>query len=204
MAGSAVVVNAADLDAARRRPARTPAVASGVLGVVIFVAAEIMFFAGLISAYLIARAGAIGWPPADQPRLPVEVTAVNTAVLLASGVLLFAAARSPVTGRAARRGGRLLGAALALGACFVLVQGVEWARLVRFGLTLTSSTYGSFFYLIVGAHALHAVAALLALSLLTVRGLRGTLTREAFEAAAVFWYFVVGLWPILYALVYLL
>ena len=47
-----------------------------------------------------------------------------------------------------------------LGAFFVLFQGVEWVALLREGLTLTSSTHGAFFYLIIGTHALHAVVAL--------------------------------------------
>jgi heme/copper-type cytochrome/quinol oxidase subunit 3 len=96
-----------------------------------------------------------------------------------------------------------LAVAIALGAFFVVFQGVEWVALIGEGLTLTSSTHGSFFYLIVGAHALHAVAALIALgwtwTLLSRRRLRqGTLW-----AVSLFWYFVVGLWPILYVRVYL-
>ncbi len=173
-----------------------------VLGVVILVATEIMFFAGLVSAFLIGRAGARVWPPPDQPRLPVEATAVNTAVLLASGILLYlAGARSDVR---SRRLQSLLPWAASLGALFVALQGVEWVRLVRFGLTMTSSTYGAFFYVVVGAHALHVLAGLLALLWVTRVLYRGQLGWEAFRAVRIFWYFVVGLWPILYGLVYLI
>ena len=58
---------------------------------IIFVAAEIMFFAALMSAHTIARATVTGRRVASpgQPRLPVERTAVNTAILLLSGVLLW-------------------------------------------------------------------------------------------------------------------
>ena len=54
---------------------------------IIFVATEIMFFAGLMSAHTIAKATVLGgvWPPPGQPRLPVERTAINTAILLLSG-----------------------------------------------------------------------------------------------------------------------
>src|SRR5579872_2458242 len=64
---------------------------NSVLGMIIFIAAEIMFFAALMSAHTIARATVMGgvWPPAGQPRLPVERTAVNTGILLLSGVLLW-------------------------------------------------------------------------------------------------------------------
>ena len=48
----------------------------------LFVFTEVMLFAGLISAFSIARATAIGgmWPPPNQPRLPIATTAFNTAV----------------------------------------------------------------------------------------------------------------------------
>jgi heme/copper-type cytochrome/quinol oxidase subunit 3 len=175
---------------------------SQVLGVVILVATEIMFFAGLVSAFLIGRAGARAWPPPDQPRLPVEATALNTAVLLASGVLLYLAGRRSEPW--SRRLHALLPWATALGALFVALQGVEWVRLVRFGLTMTSSTYGAFFYAVVGAHALHVLAGLLALVWVARLLHGGRLGAEAFRAVRIFWYFVVGLWPILYGLVYLL
>jgi len=176
-------------------------VTSQVLGVVILVATEIMFFAGLVSAFLIGRAGARVWPPPDQPRLPVEATALNTAVLLASGILLYLAGRRSEAW--SRRLHTLLPWAAALGALFVALQGVEWVRLVRFGLTMTSSTYGGFFYVVVGAHALHVLAGLLALLWVTRVLYRGQPGWETFRAVRIFWYFVVGLWPILYGLVYL-
>ena len=75
--------------------------------------------------------------------------------------------------------------------------------LIRQGLTLTSSTLGRFFYLIVGLHALHAVVALGVLAYTWLRLQRGWLAQSQLAAAQVFWYFVVGLWPVLYAVVYL-
>lgn len=180
---------------------REPLIASGVLGMMIFVIAEAMFFAGLISAFAIIRSGSPLWPPPDQPRLPLEETALNTAALLASGVLLRLTRRSFQTDRARARQ-TLLGA-IALGAFFVVFQGVEWVALVRQGLTLTSSSLGSFFYLIIGLHALHAVIAL-GLLAATWRRLRGGwLASSQLATAEVFWYFVVGVWPVLYLTVYL-
>jgi len=165
----------------------------------LFIAAEAMFFAGLISAYVISRAGAFAWPPAGQPRLPVAVTAVNTLVLLASAAVIRQAGRDFDRNAAVRP----LSWTIALGATFVLVQGFEWVRLIGYGLTMTSSSYGSFFYLLVGTHALHVTAALLAL-VWGYRRLAATQLRgETFQALRVFWYFVVGLWPLLYGLVYL-
>jgi len=180
---------------------RTPLIPSAVMGMLIFVLTELMLFSGLISAFVIVRAGAMVWPPPGQPRLPLEETAFNTAVLLASGVALFLAQRRFFHDREAAR--RPLLAAMILGAFFVVFQGVEWVRLIREGLTVTSSALGSFFYLIVGLHALHAVAALAVLVYTWRRLERGWLAQHQLAAAQVFWYFVVGLWPLLYGVVYL-
>ena len=90
-----------------------------------------------------------------------------------------------------------------LGAFFVVFQGLEWVALIREGLTLTSSSLGSFFYLIVGLHAFHAVIALTLLWFTWLRLQRGWLVSSQLAVAEVFWYFVVGLWPILYLVVYL-
>jgi cytochrome c oxidase subunit 3 len=126
---------------------------------------------------------------------------VNTAALLASGVLLFVAQRA--FRREPARATRPLLLAILLGAFFVIFQGVEWVALVREGLTVTSSIQGSFFYLIVGLHALHAVAALGALAYAWIRLQQGRLAPGVFSASQIFWYFVVGVWPVLYLRVYL-
>jgi len=186
------------MPAARRRQIAP----NGVIGMLIFVFAEVMFFAGLISAHTIVRSSALaGWPPPGQPRLPFAETALNTVALLASGVVLFLAHRAFT--RDIARSARLLLAAIGLGTFFVVFQGVEWVALLREGLTLTSSTHGAFFYLIVGAHALHAVAALGALGYCQARLWRRELVLTQLMAAEVFWYFVVAVWPLLYLRVYL-
>jgi cytochrome c oxidase subunit III len=182
-------------------PRPRPVLPSAVLGMLIFVSAEVMLFAGMISAFLILRSSAAGaWPPAGQPRLPFEETAFNTLALLASGFMLFHARRA--FAESPSRALRPLTIAIALGAFFVLFQGYEWVMMIGQGLTLSSSNHGSFFYLIVGTHALHVVAGLSVLSWAWWRLRSGFLASSSFAAAQVFWFFVVGLWPILYFLVY--
>ncbi len=213
----------------RPRPERRrKLVSNGVLGMLLFVFVEVMLFAGFISAFVIIRSRAIGsvWPPPNQPRLPFEETAVNTAALIASGVLLLIAQRMHLRALAAAKAklsrgspasqppppsplpaspgvALLLAAATLLGGTFVALQGVEWVALIREGLTLTSSTYGALFYTIIGAHALHAVVAIGVLVWAVAQLLRERLTGEAISTVALFWYFVVLVWPFLYIQVYL-
>lgn len=182
---------------------RRKLVSDGVMGMLLLTFTEIMLFAGLISAHTIVKSRAAGqmWPPFGQPRLPVAETAVNTAALVASGVALLLAhlwfARRPGRALAA------MGAALLLGVFFVGAQGREWVALLGEGLTMTSSTYGAFFYLIVGAHGIHALVAILAMAWGWLRLRAGRLTSSQMGALAIFWYFVVLVWPVLYLRVYL-
>jgi len=183
-------------------PPRRAVIENGALGMIMFVFVEVMLFSGLVSAFVIAKAGSRGlWPPLGQPRLPVEETAVNTLALLVSGVLVLAAGRG--YRKHSANAGRILLTAILLGAFFVCFQGVEWIGLLREGLTLTSSQQGSFFYLIIGMHAAHAVGAIVFLAVAWMRLLDGVLDSSTFVAARILWYFVVCIWPILYVLVYL-
>jgi cytochrome c oxidase subunit III len=174
-----------------------------LFGMAVFVFTEIMLFAGFISAYVIVRNSVPPglWPPPDQPRLPFERTALNTASLLASGVLVWMSHRA-----ASRRGpsaARLpLSLGLVFGALFVGLQGAEWASLLKQGLTLSSSQVGSFFYLIIGAHAVHAVGALGLLVWCWAGLLAGQFRPGRFGAVQLLWYFVVLVWPVLWLVVY--
>lgn len=181
--------------------ARTPQLLpSGVLGMLIFVFTELMLFSGLISAFTIIRSAAVVWPPPGQPRLPFEQTAFNTMLLLASGVMLLLTRRTFQRDRVKAR--TPMAIAMALGATFVALQGAEWVALLRQGLTLTSSSFGSFFYMIIGLHALHVLIALGILAYAWLRLRRGWLASSQLATAEVFWYFVVGIWPVLFLVVY--
>jgi cytochrome c oxidase subunit 3 len=178
---------------------------AGVVGLLIFLGTEAMFFAGLMSAFVILRAGVAAWPPPGQPRLPLVVTGLNGLVLLASAVTMNGARRRARADRT-RALSVWLAVTAALGATFLAVQGTEWVRLVGHGLTATSSVYGALFHTLIGAHAVHVLGALVALLVVTVRALGGryaAASQASVELCAMYWWFVVGLWPVLYALVYL-
>ncbi|PIQ26720.1 hypothetical protein COW36_00815 [bacterium (Candidatus Blackallbacteria) CG17_big_fil_post_rev_8_21_14_2_50_48_46] len=200
-----------NIPTARAMP-RRPLIANSILGMIFFLATELMLFAAFISAYLVNRTNAgFAWPPPGQPRLPIEATALNTAFLIVSGVSLLWAWFSLRQKKSVQK---WLWTTLLTGSIFVLLQGFEWLQLLRFGLTVSSSLYGAFFYLIIGAHALHAIAGLLFLwaslkqfqkkpELVNLpRPLQSA--QSLFPSAALFWGFVVTIWPVIYGFVYLL
>jgi len=193
-------------DGDERDPApREPLLDNAVLATMFVIAGEIMLFGGLVFSFLIIRVAAPVWPPPLEPRLPVGVTAANTVVLLWSSVAMIAALRARARGDRRRFVGGLSLAA-GLGCLFLAIQGVEWYRLISFGLTTASGVYGGTFYTLIGAHAAHVMAALAWLAIVLTRAARGRFTgsREAaVTACAMYWHFVVALWPILYVAVYL-
>lgn len=187
-------------------PTSPPLPPAAVVGTLLVIAGDVMLFAGLLFVFWVLRLSAPVWPPPLQPRLPVGVTAVNTLILLASGAAIGAGVRAARHADGARLV-RWFGAGALLGVLFIVVQGYEWIRLVGFGLTVTSGTYGGLFYTVIGAHALHVLVALawLAATLVLVhRGRLGDGPAASLEACALYWRFVVALWPVLYVCIYLL
>ncbi len=176
------------------------------LGLLVFLGGETMLFGSFIAGFFVLRVSAAVWPPPLQPRLPLLVTGLNTLCLLASSVAM----RSSM--QALRRGERAallrgLGLTALLGAAFLAVQGYEWARLIHFGLLVSSGVYGGTFYTLIGLHGAHVVGALAWLVVVTVAvGLDrlGVHRRTPLALCAMYWHYVVAVWPILYVLVYLL
>lgn len=174
------------------------------LGILLFITAEIMFFAGLISSFVVFRFSPVQWPPPGQPRLPLEVTAVNTVILLISGVTFQLAFRA-LKAAQNKTFQVLLTATAVLGTTFLSVQGFEWVRLLQYGLTVHGSIFGGFFYCLVGTHGLHVLGGLVALLWVLKRAWGNAYDSEkalGVEVSRIYWFFVVGLWPVLFFLVY--
>lgn len=180
-------------------------VSSGRIAIVMLIAAETMLFTGLIGAYLVLRGSAPAWPPPDQPRLPLAVTWANTAVLAVS-CWSITRAWMAWSARDSRRLRWALVESTLLGGTFLVIQGSEWLRLVRHGLTVSTSLYGATFYTLIGVHGVHVAAAVvwLLVMVLRFRGDRFSMKRAAgVDLCALYWYFVCALWAVLFPLVYL-
>ncbi len=182
-----------------------PVISNARLGLMMFIGAEVMFFAGLIGAFLVLRLSSEVWPPPAQPRLPVWITGFNTVVLLCSGLAMHRASLAARLRDRLRLSGWLLATAV-LGALFLCIQGYEWVRLIGFGLTMRSGLYGSTFYALIGLHGLHVLGALVWVGVVWFLARQGSYASDqaaGVELCAMYWMFVVALWPVLYGLVYL-
>ncbi|MFZ0657981.1 MAG: heme-copper oxidase subunit III [Candidatus Binataceae bacterium] len=181
-------------------------ISNAMLAIVMVIATETMLFSALIGSFIIFRMQAPFWPPLTQPRLPIDVTWVNTFILLASAGTMTMALRAVHQSRQ-----RLLRRWIAitglLGVTFLAVQGSEWVRLVAHGLTLSSGSYGATFYLLIGLHGLHVAAGVIwlcAVAFAAQRGRYNARNASPVELCTVYWYFVCAVWPVLFFLVYLM
>ena len=199
-----VFLTTSEVSLSDKNPKKVSPVSNGMIGMSIFIVTEVMFFAALISAYLVIRSGQDEWPPWGQPRLPIEITAFNTLILLASGCFMFFSQKLFKKDKFFE-GHKMMGISILLGLFFLVMQGKEWIELIDFGLTISSSVYGGLFYLIIGAHGLHVLGTVIILiycwTMLKSRS--DYFQIENIYPFQILWYFVVLVWPILYFLIYL-
>ncbi|MBK7094951.1 MAG: cytochrome c oxidase subunit 3 [Saprospiraceae bacterium] len=169
----------------------------------IIIITEMMFFAGLVSAYIIAASKAMDWPPAEQPRLPLWLSLTNMSILLLSGVFMYSFVRKASKERFNRL---LLSATILLGVIFLIIQGFEWTNLVNFGIQNSTGLYASYFYTLIALHGVHvfvAIIMILSLNFYLNRSDKADFKIPLIRSFGLFWYFVVLLWPVLYFLLYL-
>ncbi len=177
------------------------------VGTIIWLASELMFFAGLFAMYFTARARAgEPWPP-PPTELDLPYAVVFTTILVASSITcqlgVFAAEQGNVYGLR-----RWFTITFVMGLVFVLGQANEYRVLVtEHGTTISSSTYGSVFFLTTGFHGLHVVGGLIAFVFVLMRSTMGRFTPAQATSAIVvsyYWHFVDVVWIGLFATIYLI
>jgi cytochrome c oxidase subunit I len=182
----------------RRKPHSAAKLASGC-----FIASEAMFFLLLISAYVVFnRTTGVR---SSARVLEVGRTAVFTLLLLASSITLWRAERA-LRGSDRRGFLRWLGLTLGLGTVFLINQAAEYAGLLRRGVTISSSLFGSAFFTVTGFHGLHVLAGLVALAILFVLGKSRALTgrqSDVLSAFGYYWHFVDVVWIVVFSVIYL-
>jgi cytochrome c oxidase subunit 3 len=129
-------------------------------------------------------------------------TAASTGLLLLSGLYAHLAGRQFGAFGHTPQIRLLLGLAGTLATAFVLIQSYEWLQLLHYGMTLAPGMFAACFCLVIGIHGIHAVAAVILMGVAWQRSRAETLQTEHLQAMQIFWYFVVGIWPVIYISVY--
>jgi len=170
----------------------------GTMGIV---AIEGMMFAIFIVTYFYLRIYVPKWPP-NLPPPDLLYGTLNTLILLVSAVpnqwVKHAAARKDL--RSVRLG---LLICLAFAAAFLVVRAFEFTAL---HCSWDTNAYGSAVWTLLGFHTFHLVTDTLDTAVLTALLFTRRLTGRSFvdvDENAVYWYFVVGVWLPVYAVIYI-
>ncbi|ROP77566.1 cytochrome c oxidase subunit 3 [Frigoribacterium sp. PhB107] len=203
------------------RPSAGPVVnrpSTVAVGTIVWLGSEVMFFAGLFAIYFTLRSTSPGLWAAETAKLDVPFALTNTIMLVLSSVTcqfgVFAAERMQ-----ARRTGKLFQVGswgmvewffltYSMGAAFICLQVFEYAHLISEHVTLSSSAYGSAFYMTTGFHGAHVIGGLIAFLLTIGRAfaVKNFGHKEATTAIVVsyYWHFVDVVWIGLFMVVYVL
>ena len=177
-----------------------------VLGMVLFIASEIIFFGSLFAAYYTLRSVASVWPPPDAlaafaPQASLQAIAASL-VLWGSSVPMHLATQSMRRrDLAAMRGWLLL--TIGMGIVFMGWKFSEWASSP---FSVSTHAYGTIFFALTGFHALHLLVGLILLSGVVARIAQGAYRegdRAGPEAVAYYWHFVDAVWVGVFATIYL-
>ncbi len=183
-----------------------------------FIGSECLFFASLISTYVVYRGKSLVGPfphedwtdPATgkvyEQIFEIPLVTVGTALLLFSSLFVVLALYG------AQRGNRkmLLGwlaATIACGMFFVGMQVYEFTHFVHKGLTLQRNMFGASFFTLTGFHGTHVTIGVIWLITMFILALRGQLPPKRalnLEIAALYWHFVDVVWIVIFPVVYLM
>jgi cytochrome c oxidase subunit III len=187
-------------------------------GIWVFLASELLLFAGLFALYTAYRTEYPAGFAAGVAHSELAIGTINTSLLIVSSYTAASALR------AIRRDERRatlgwLGVTLALGVVFLALKGLEYSRHAADG-ALPGAYYAfrelpgyggqlffTLYYFMTGLHVLHLAAAVLVLAWLASRVSRRRTTaayHADLEAGVLYWHLVDCIWIFLYPLFYLL
>jgi cytochrome c oxidase subunit III len=174
-----------------------------LLGMLLFIASEVMLFGSFFTAYFFVRVNGDAPWPLPPFELPKFVAGVNTAILVTSSFTIHWALQAIKRGnRAGLQAGLVL--TLALGVTFLLTQVREYTRV---GFNPGDGAFGTIFYGLTGLHGAHVFVGLTLLTFATIRAFRGHFSpahHAGVEIPGIYWHFVDVMWIVVYSTVYLL
>jgi cytochrome c oxidase subunit 3 len=189
-------------------------ISNPILGMLLFICSEVMFFSGLFAAYFSVRAGTTPWPPAP-PTVPVELAErfnLHAEPFYALGltiILVISSVTCQLGVWAIRRNDRTaflraFGVTLVLGIVFLIGQIYDYSTI---GFGVSDTPFGTTFYTLTGFHGAHVFGGAVMLSVILYRGLAGQFSsrhHDAVEAVSLYWHFVDVVWIVLYSTLYIL
>jgi cytochrome c oxidase subunit III len=175
-----------------------------ILGLIVFLIAETMIFAGLFIAYLTFRAVEPAWPPEGTPELELLLPGINTIILISSSFVIHQA--DTAIKKDDVKGLRLwFGITALMGTVFLCGQLYEYLHL-EFGLK--TNIFASTFYVLTGFHGLHVFCGICFMLAVLLRSLKpghySSKSHFGIEAAELYWHFVDVVWIVLFLLLYIL
>ena len=170
-----------------------------------FIGSECLFFASLISTYMVYKGKSVTGPYPEE-ILNIPLTSVSTFVLLMSSLSMVLALD------AVRRGNKgqsllWLGGVIVLGSGFLGFQVYEFSHFVHEGLTIHQNVFGSSFFVLTGFHGAHVTVGVIWMATLFLMALRNKLPAGdamKVEIAGLYWHFVDVVWIVIFTLVYLI
>jgi cytochrome c oxidase subunit III len=190
-------------------------ISNPILGMILFICSEVMFFSGLFAAYFSVRASTVHWPPGSAEGVPEALAerfnlhaepwfaAALTIVLVTSSFTcqfaVWAIRRNDRTGLV-----RNIAVTLVLGIVFLIGQAYDYSTI---GFGISDTPFGTTFYTLTGFHGAHVFGGAVMLSVILYRGLAGQFSsrhHDAVEAVSLYWHFVDVVWIALFSTLYIL
>jgi cytochrome c oxidase subunit 3 len=170
-----------------------------------FIGSECLFFATLISTYMVYKGRSLVGPYPHE-ILNIPLTSVSTFVLLMSSLSMVLALDAVQKGN--RKQAMIwLGGVILLGSTFLGFQAYEFNHFVHEGLTLKTNVFGSSFFVLTGFHGAHVTGGVIWMITLWIMAARGKLAPAdsmKVEVAGLYWHFVDIVWIVIFTLVYLI
>jgi cytochrome c oxidase subunit 3 len=183
-------------------------ISNPILGMLLFITSEVMFFSGLFAAYFATRAANTPWPPAVFAHIldPLGPIIFATILLIASSFTCQFAVWSI---RKGDRTGYIRNIAITfvLGIVFLIMQVFDYGLLFSEGMTLGSGPFGTTYFTLTGFHGAHVFGGVLMLGVILYRGMAGQFSakhHDAVEAVSLYWHFVDVVWILLFSILYLI
>lgn len=176
-------------------------ISTGKIALLIILISESVFFATLLVAYAALR-NEFNWP-VEHSLARLTIPFINTAIFLIS---LLPAWRTLISVRADKKAALQTWqiTTLTLGLLFVVGQIYEFNHA---GLKIDDQAFGGVFFTLMGFHALHVLAGIIILTINIIRTHLNDFSaanHEAVEIGSLFWYYVVGVWVVLFVALYFL